>query len=404
MRERGTGRLFRQGNVWWIQFYSHGKQVRESAETNDEKTALKLLKRKLAEVTTGVHVDARTITYEDLRTAYFLDYETQGRRSLKRDGEGKVATDAVARLDDYFAGYRVMEIDTDQVRRFQKEQQEKGLSNASINRSTSSLRRMFNIQRKEGHLKDIPYFPMLRESPPRKGFFEKADYEALSAALPDYARLPLAVGYFTGMRSGEVFGLTWKQVDFMKKEITLHAGETKNGEGRIVPIPPQLELLLRDRFSKRQASCPYVCYRFDRRGQAARIGGLRKVWESRCAKLGLGEFVPVVDSTGEEVVEKPRCDRPTAKPRKKLKYVGKTFHDLRRSAVRNMVRGGVPERVAMAISGHKTRSVFDRYNIVSGADLEVARGRMASYYELEEVGDKKGTIQLEAPQAESLVN
>jgi integrase len=182
------------------------------------------------------------------------------------------------------------------------------------------------------------------------------------------------------MRKGEVLGLTWQQVDFMKKEITLHAGETKNGEGRIVPIPPQLELLLRDRFSKRETSCPYVCYRFDHHGQAVRIGGLRKVWESRCAKLGLGEFVPVVDS--------------------KLKYVGKTFHDLRRSAVRNMVRGGVPERVAMAISGHKTRSVFDRYNIVSGADLEVARGQMASYYEHEKVGDKKGTIQLEAPQTE----
>jgi hypothetical protein len=185
MRDRGTGRLFRRGNVWWIQFYSHGKQVRESAGTDDEKKAAKLLKRKLAEVETGVHVDARTITYEDLRTAYFLDCETQGRRSLKRDEEGKVAAGAVARLDEYFAGYRAKEIDTDQVRSFQKEQQEKGLSNASINRSTSSLLRMFNIQRKEGRLKDVPYFPRLRENPPRKGFFEKADYEALSAALPD---------------------------------------------------------------------------------------------------------------------------------------------------------------------------------------------------------------------------
>ena len=114
-------------------------------------------------------------------------------------------------------------------------------------------------------------------------------------------------------------------------------------------------------------------------------------------------MVPVVDEKGEAVYAQPRCDRTRAKPKREMRYVGLTFHDLRRSSVRSMVRSGVPERLAMTVSGHKTRSVFDRYNIVSGADLEEARVKMSKYYDRVENGHNSDTSERASEERELVV-
>jgi integrase len=197
------------------------------------------------------------------------------------------------------------------------------------------------------------------------------------------------------MREGEILGLKWDQVKFLTGNIELLAGETKSDEACTVPIIPQLRALLVEQHAKRQPGCPYVCYRLDRKGRAVRIQGFRKAWYSAYIRSGLGKLEPKMDRvTGEPLYAPPHG--PYSKPKAKMVYRGMIFHDLRRTAVRNLVRAGAPEKVAQTISGHLTRSVFERYNITSGADVGEAGANWNSFT-ARESGTERDTVQRVSP-------
>ena len=405
-RPRGDGRLYKRvdSNYFWIQFYDgRGQRVRESTKTEDPKKAAKLLRQRLGQVEAHVYKNAANLRYEDIRAAYYADYVTQHRRSLRRDREGNPHSDKVARLDTFFSGYKVSRIDTDMLRDFTAEQQARGLSDMSINHSLSALRRMLTLAKREEKIAALPYFPMLNESAPRQGFFEDSQYRSLLAALPDYLRLPLALGYYTAMRAGEVLALEWEQVDLLRNTIRLRADQTKGCEARTIPVVPQLSVLLEAQRAKREPECPFVCFRYDRKGHAVKIGSFRKPWSRCCVAIGLGRWEPAVDrATGKPLFDRPRG--PRSKPKRTMVYKGMIFHDLRRTAVRNLVRSGVPQSVAMAISGHKTASVFRRYDIGSEQDIKDAAEKLARYHEAQNVGAVSGPFSEEALPASKLVN
>ena len=361
-RERGTGHLFLRGKVWWIQYMHRGRVHRESSHTTKRTVAERKLRRRLGELqyTEFLGPKVERVRYEDLAADLLQYYLANGKKCVERTKDGRVYIGSENHLRKAFSGYRAIEISTDRIREYVRARLRAGARNATINRSLAMLKLMFNLAVRARKLRqiDVPVIELLQERNVRKGFLEHDQYLQLRKTLPDYLQPMLTMGYFTGMRLGEIRNLKWNQVNLVDAQVSLFPGETKNDEGRTIPLVAELLEVLKSQRTRRDMEYPDCDFVFFRRGK--RIGDFRKAWGSACARAGLGKI---------ELDARKRS----------RKYKGLLFHDLRRSAVRNLVRAGVPERVAMAISGHKSRRVFDRYNIVSDRDVLEAGEKLETY-------------------------
>lgn len=297
------------------------------------------------------------------------------------------------KLRRYFGAWRAVEVSAEAVDKYISKRQESGSAPATINRSTQLLAQAFKLAVERKHLSTAPSIRHLSErGNARQGFFGDTDFHALRDKLPEYLRDFVQFGYLTGWRKGEIASLRWSDVE--GDLVRLRGENSKNGEARTVTLSGDLADLIERRKAQRKVEtktgvllCEYV---FHRNGEP--VGDFRKAWATACVAGGLGKFVC---DRCNQVVEGHNCETCN----REAQYVGRIFHDFRRTTVRNMVRAGVPERVAMTISGHKTRSIFDRYNIVNEADLREAMQRTQSY--LKEGGqqaNRSAVVQIRAAQ------
>ena len=189
-----------------------------------------------------------------------------------------------------------------------------------------------------GWLDTVPGFPdRLRENPPRQGFFEHPEYLAVRAHLPAPWQDILDLAYYSGWRKNEILGLTWDELDEAGGVIRLSPARSKTLVGRILPISQPIAEALARRRARRDPDSPLVFHR-----DGIPIRRWRTAWRTACQAAGV----------------------PT-----------RFLHDCRRTAARNLIRASVPERVAMLLTGHKTRAIFDRYNIINEQELLDARSR-----------------------------
>jgi integrase len=194
---------------------------------------------------------------------------------------------------------------------------------------------------------------MLREDNVRRGFFEPDQLDAVLSHLPAEVQPVIRFAAMTGWRiADEVLPLEWSRIDFSAGEVRLD--RSKNGDGRVFPMTMELRRLLleqhaaHEQLKKAGVITPWVFWRMladGRRGpkKPRPITTFTVAWKNACVAAGCPGRIP---------------------------------HDLRRTAVRNFVRAGIPQTVAMRLTGHKTDSVFRRYDIVSPSDLRVAVERL----------------------------
>jgi len=355
-RAKGEGHLFQPPgcSIWYCQFYKDGKQIRESTGSHIKQEALAIMRRKMGRSEQGLMSDSqlRKVRYADLRAGLLANYQEKGNRTLYQTADGTETIGGLKALDEFFGfsetnpGPTVLDISTDSGRRFAKKQLAEGFSTATINRSLACLRRMLRIACEDGKLQSVPIIRLQKEPPARKGFLTEEKFEELLGVLPSHLRPLILFLYWCGVRLGEARAIEWPQVDLEKRLVRLEEDQTKNASARIVPLPAVLVETL-TKVDKKA-------------GRVFDDTNLRVEWARACSAVGLGKME----------------DRESEEGNQWKRYAGLIVHDLRRSAIRNLVNAGIPERVAMGISGHKTRSVFDRYHIVSTEDVSNAMQRL----------------------------
>jgi integrase len=289
-------------------------------------------------------VKVTVIRITDLWTAYLADCTNREKRV------DRLKT-AWTHLQPVFGEKSSAEVRTQDMVTYTTARRAAGISNGTVNRELACLKAAMRHGARSGVIERVPMFPKrLKESKPRQGFIGDPEYALLQTNARDlWLRTFVALGYYYGFRKSEMLGLKVRNVDLLDGWLVIET--SKNGEGRKVSLTRETLALLAECMLGKELN-DFLLTRKD----GGRVAQPRKDWYAVCCQAGLGKMLVEKRSDGKT------CTR----------YEGLQMHDLRRSAVRRLVRCGISEKVCMAISGHKTRSVFDRYNLTSERDLEQA--------------------------------
>ncbi len=325
------------GRVWWIEYYDQDKRLRRERIGPNKAAAEQRYREVMSARAEGRYIkkspDVHTL-FKDL-AAWYLDLpEVKAKRSYGRDQV------CMKNLLPFFGDHLLKDITPAVVEAFKQKRLSENTKRrpqfltkpASVNRELGCLKTLFNKALKNGKAERNPCqgVRFLKENNVRDRILSSEEFTLLLTHCPPYLKPILKLAYHTGMRKGEILGLTWGQVDLKEGFIRLKSEDTKSNEGRLVPLNKEMA----EMFRAMPRGLPSVEV-FTYRGKS--VASIWRGLDNACKKAGIEDF---------------------------------TFHDLRHTAINNWRLQGHDYFRIMAASGHKTMEVFKRYNTVSREELK----------------------------------
>jgi integrase len=328
-----------------MKFYQNGKPVRESTEKTKELAARKAMRQRITALEAGqASIEFRGLKVADLIPLIERDYADRQQRSWDR-----VEYPWRCHLEPFFAKRRVEELGSDDRDDYVEKRQDEEASNATISRELSYQNRMLELGRQTTPRKVTnPFkFKRLTENNPRQGFITREQLQKFTEACHisenssrdqrHYAALAI-LGYHLGWRSKELRDLKVRQVEPETRSVRLYRSQSKNKAGRLMKLPAECWEIA-ECYMQGKNPDEYLITR----SNGLPIRSMKNGWREIATRAGLP---------------------------------GMIFHDLRRTAARNMLRTGVSASVVMEIFGWKSFAMLQRYDIVSEADLAMAADKL----------------------------
>jgi len=372
-KRKGEGSLF-QYNGYWYYTYGYtvdGEQRKKKkclgpvekfkTEASAWSEAKRFRDQFITDVSTGkvVTSDVENVTCGELLTQYITHLKAQ-----RKPAAYVIEKCVEANIRPFFGPKKVARLQTRDFERYRQLRTEK-VSNATVDHDFTYLKSALLLEYKKtpSRVTRVPHIQKSGEDNVRHGFLEFDGYEKVLAQLPLSLKSVFVVGYHIGNRRGALLDLKWPQVDFKNGVIRFIRMQNRKPVPVAAPIYGDMEVWLRRQLAFRDEhfpECEFVFFWYPadceiaptskkghggrRNAPGAPIKSFYESWKTASKSAGFPELL---------------------------------FHDLRRSAVRNMVEKiGMSEKRAMEISGHKTRSCFERYHIISLADIQESGQKM----------------------------
>lgn len=353
-----------------VQYYHRrdpitGKSIRTSLKVNGTKRlATRVYQQKLVEWEKKKHLGIevkKEYTFGELLKWYLDHPKAKRKKTHPRDVEmSKI-------LEKHFGSRPARGIKPTEIEAFQDKMlntpSKRGApyKPATVNRFVTVIKRVYNLAIRDDMVEKNPCWkvPFLPERNARDRIVSPKEFDMLKSEVPQYT-LILSLGYYLGMREGEILNLKEKQIHFStdgadEGYIELYDGETKTGEGRQIPFSSTIGKLLKEHLARKMKRRGLERFLFTTQNGNL-LGNFRRAFQRACNRAEIE---------------------------------GLCFHDFRHTAVTNMRKAGVDTSVIMAISGHKTMAMFKRYNRIDLDDGRDAMRRLEAYLSGDEKQEKE---------------